>query len=145
MRTATCLTLIAIGAIFTFAVTAHSSFLNLQIAGVVIMATGVAGLLLPRRSQPGWLRRRTILRRGPRGPVVGEVDETRLPPYVMLNPAAPVREHNGDQPGDLTTREAGAETIPDLPADEVRVEHDTVVVEGRPATASEVVEEYIEE
>jgi len=117
MRTASCLTFIAIGAILTFAVTAHPSFLNLQIAGVVIMATGVAGLLLPRRNQPGWLRRRTILRRGPRGPVVGELDETRLPPYVTLNPAAPVREHNGDQPG----------------------------VEDRPATASEVVEEYIEE
>ena len=34
----------AVGAIFTFAVTGHPSFLNLQIAGVVIMATGVAGL-----------------------------------------------------------------------------------------------------
>jgi len=145
MRTASCLTLIAIGAIFTFAVTAHPSFLNLQITGVVIMATGVAGLLLPRRNQTGWLRRRTILRRGPRGRVVREVDETRLPPYVMLNPAAPVREHNGDQPGDLTMREAGAETIPDLPADEVAVDRDTVVVEDRPATTSEVVEEYIEE
>jgi hypothetical protein len=52
------------------------------------MATGIAGLILPRRRQQGWLRRRTILRRGPRGPVVGEVDETRLPPYVMLNPGA---------------------------------------------------------
>jgi hypothetical protein len=145
MRTASCLTLIAIGAIFTFAVTAHPSFLNLQIAGVVIMATGVAGLLLRRRNQPGWLRRRTILRGGPRGRVVGEVDETRLPPYVMLNPAIPVREHNGDQPGDLTMREAGAETVLDLPADEVGAERKTVVVEDLPATASEVVEEYIEE
>lgn len=64
MRTASCLTLIAIGAIFTFAVTAHPRFLNLQIADVVIMATGVAGQLIPRRSQQGWLRRRTILRGG---------------------------------------------------------------------------------
>ena len=92
MRTASSLTLIAIGAIFTFAVTAHPSFLNLQIAGVVIMATGVAGLLLPRRNQAGWLRRRTILRRGPRGRVVSEVDEARLPPYVMLNPGASGQE-----------------------------------------------------
>ena len=95
MRTASCLTLIAIGAIFTFAVTAHLSFLNLQIAGVVIMATGVAGLLLPRRNQPGWLRRRTIQRRGPRGRVVREVDETRFPPYVMLNPGASAQEAGG--------------------------------------------------
>jgi hypothetical protein len=133
MRTATCLTLIAIGAIFTFAVTAHPSFLNLQIAGVVIMATGVAGLFIPRRNQPGWLRRRTILRRGPRGPVAGRVDETRLPPYVMLNPAASPGEGNGAQPGDLTTRGPAAETIPDLPA-----EGDSVVEE-------DVQEEYIEE
>lgn len=133
MRTASCLTLIAIGAIFTFAVTAHSSFLNLQIAGVVIMATGVAGLLIPRRNQPGWLRRRTILRRGPRGPVVDRVDETRLPPYVMLNPAAFPRESNGVQPGDLTTPGPAAETLPDLPA------------EGASVVEEDVEEEYIEE
>jgi hypothetical protein len=99
MRTASCLTLIAIGAIFTFAVTAHPSFLSLQIAGVVIMATGVAALLIPRRSQQGWLRRRTILRTGPRGPILGRVDETRLPSYVMLNPGASGQQSNGDQPG----------------------------------------------
>lgn len=109
MRTTSCLTLIAIGAIFTFAVTAHPSFLNLQFAGVVITATGVAGLLLPRRHQQGWLRRRTILRRGLRGPVVGEVDETRLPRYVMLNPGASAGESNGDQPGDLTIRAAAGD------------------------------------
>jgi hypothetical protein len=138
MRTATCLTLIAIGAIFTFAVTAHPSFLNLQIAGIVIMATGVAGLFIPRRNQPGWLRRRTILRRGPRGPVVGRVDETRLPPYVMLNPAAPPREGNGAQPGDFTTRNPAAETIPDLRAEGMTAKGDSVVEE-------DVEEEYIEE
>jgi hypothetical protein len=76
MRTASCLTLIAIGAIFTFAVTADLSFLNLQIAGVVLMATGVTGMLLPRRGQQGWLRRRTILRRGPRGRVFEAAAET---------------------------------------------------------------------
>lgn len=145
MRTATCLTLIAIGAIFTFAITAHPSFLNLQIAGVVIMITGVAGLLLPRRGQQGWLRRRTILRKGLRGPVVGRVDETRLPPYVMLNPGASAEEKNGDQPGDLTMREAARETIPDLDAADLAPEQDSVVVDDYPATASEVVEEYIEE
>ena len=145
MRTASGLTLIAIGAIFTFAVTAHPSFLNLQIAGVVIMATGVAGLLLPRRHQQGWLRRRTILRRGLRGPVVGQVDETPLPPYVMINPGASARESNGDQPGDLTMRAAAGETIPDLPADDRTTRQDSVVADDFPAAASEVVEEYIEE
>ncbi len=145
MRTASCLTLISVGAIFTFAVTAHPSFLNLQVAGVVIMATGVAGLLLPRRGRPGWLRRRTVLRRGLRGPVVGRVDETRLPPYVMLNPAASARESNGAQPGDLTMRAAAGETIPDLPAGEFKAGQDSAVADDSPAAASEVVEEYIEE
>jgi hypothetical protein len=140
MRTASCLTLIAIGAIFTFAVTAHPSFLNLQIAGVVVMATGVAGLVLPRRNQSGWLRRRTILRRGARGRVVGEVDETRLPPYVMLNPGASARESNGDQPGDLTMRDRTSDTIPDVTA-----EPDAVVVEEPRRATTEVVEEYVEE
>src|SRR5258706_14048389 len=144
MRTASCLTLIAVGAIFTFAVTAHPSFLNLQIAGVVIMATGVAGLLLPRRGQQGWLRRRTILRRGPRGPVVGEVDETRLYPYVMLNPGTSAHQGNDDQPGDLTMREAPGETIPDLPANDLTAEQDSTVGDSS-AVASEVVEEYVEE
>jgi hypothetical protein len=144
MRTASCLTLIAIGAIFTFAVTGHPSFLNLQIAGVVIMATGVAGMFLPRRNQQGWLRRRTILRRGSRGPIVGEVDETRLPPYVMLNPGASAHESNGDQPGDLTVHEAAHETIPDLPEVDLTAEPDRRAGDP-PAAASEVVEEYIEE
>jgi hypothetical protein len=143
MRTASCLTLIAIGAIFTFAVTAHPSFLNLQIAGLVVMATGVAGFFLPRRGQQGWLRRRTVLRRGLHGPVVGEVDETRLPPYVMLNPGASAHDSNGRQPGDLTMREAARETVPDLPADQTAGQD--AAVDDAPAEASEVVEEYIQE
>jgi hypothetical protein len=151
MKTATGLALIAIGAILTFAVTAHPSFLNLQVAGVVIMLTGVAGLFLPKPSH-GWLRRRTVLRRGSRGPVVGHVDETRYPPYVMLNPGAEDSGHNGHQPGDLTAAdaaEAAGETapIPDLAADEV-AEDLAAEPAGRerPGTpVSEVVEEYIDE
>jgi Domain of unknown function (DUF6458) len=63
MRTATGLALIAIGAIFAFAVTASPSFLNLQVAGWILILTGVAGLLVPRRGY-GWMRR--VVRR-PRG------------------------------------------------------------------------------
>jgi hypothetical protein len=133
MKTVTCLTLIAIGAIFTFAITAHPSFLNLQIAGLVVMATGVAGLLLPRRGQEGWLRRRMVLRKGARGPVVGHVEETRYPPYIMLNPGAsataseePVHE------GSPTVPEMRAEK-PDRPDDR-----------GVPVE-SEIVEEYLQE
>jgi hypothetical protein len=152
MRTATGLALVAIGAIFTFAITAHPSFLNLQIAGVVIMATGVAGLFLRRPSQ-GWLRRRTVLRRGAGGPIVGHVDEKRYPPYVMINPAADEdMPTNGHQPGDLTAEDAvepqerdETAPIPDLPAEDV--EDLAVDREGDPIApaAAEVVEEYVQE
>lgn len=137
MRTASCLTLLAIGAILTFAVSTSPRFLNLQIAGVVIMATGAAGLFLHKPTQ-GWLRRRTVLRDARRGRIVGQVDETRYPPYVMLNPGAAAQDAPGRQPGDLTAAEAaepGDGTLPDLPLDK----------EVRAAPAEEVVEEYIEE
>jgi hypothetical protein len=149
MRTATSLALIAIGAIFTFAITAHPSFLNLQIAGVVIMATGVAGLFVRKPTQ-GWLRRRTTLRRDTAGPVVGHVDEKRYPPYVMLNPAADPQqaESNGHQPGDLTADETAEPEasnepapIPEVPAEEL-AEYPGDPVEPE---AGEVVEEYIQE
>jgi hypothetical protein len=40
MKIAPSLTLIAIGAIFTFAITSSPSWLNLQVVGVILMATG---------------------------------------------------------------------------------------------------------
>lgn len=60
MKTATALTVAAIGAIFAFAVTAQPSFFNFHVAGWVLILTGVAGAFLPRRSY-GWLRRRLVL------------------------------------------------------------------------------------
>src|SRR5712692_4228592 len=87
MKTATGLTLVAIGAILAFAVHAHLRVLNLQIAGWVIILTGLAGIFVPR-SGYGWLRRRVVVRRGSRGQIVRSVDETIDPPYV-LNPGAP--------------------------------------------------------
>jgi hypothetical protein len=70
MRTATSLTLLAIGAILTFAITAHPRFLNLQVAGVVIMVTGLVGLLLPRRGRE-WLQRKTVTRSEVSRPATG--------------------------------------------------------------------------
>jgi uncharacterized protein DUF6458 len=88
MRTATGLFLIALGAILAFAVQGHPSWLNIQVVGWVIMLTGVAGMAIPRRGY-GWLRRRTVLRRGPGGrPVVDRVEEKRYPPYIMINPGS---------------------------------------------------------
>jgi hypothetical protein len=75
MRTATGLALIAIGAILAFAVTTSPSFLNLQAAGWILILTGVAGMLVPRRGY-GWLRRRVVVRR-PRGAAVEANGEPR--------------------------------------------------------------------
>ena len=67
MRTATGLALVAIGAILAFAVTTSPSFLNLQVAGWILILTGVAGLVVPRRGY-GWMRR--VVVRRPRGDAV---------------------------------------------------------------------------
>ena|SRR5262245_43935634 len=74
MRTATGLALIAIGAILAFAVTTSPSFLNLQVVGWILILTGVAGMLVPRRGY-GWLRRRVVRR--PRGAAVEANGEPR--------------------------------------------------------------------
>jgi hypothetical protein len=51
MKTATSLTLIAVGAIIAFAITAHISFLNLQVTGWIFILTGVAGAIITRSSR----------------------------------------------------------------------------------------------
>jgi hypothetical protein len=91
MRTATGLTLVAIGAILAFAVRTSPSFLNLQVAGWVIMLTGVAGVFIPRRGS-GWLRRRIIVRR-PRGTAVSPASGPRALGIgrVFHRPAGPGR------------------------------------------------------
>jgi hypothetical protein len=74
MKTGAGLGLIAVGAILAFAVTAHPSGLNLQVAGWVLIVIGLAGMFVPRRGY-GWLRRRvvipsrTVVRRGSRSAV----------------------------------------------------------------------------
>lgn len=64
MKTATGLTVIAIGAILAFAVTTSPGFLNVQVVGWILIATGALGIALMPRSQD-WLRRRVIIRRTP--------------------------------------------------------------------------------
>jgi len=64
MKSATALTLVAIGAIFAFAITAHPSFVNVQVLGWVLMLTGIAGLVVPRRGR-GWLRRSILVKGSP--------------------------------------------------------------------------------
>jgi len=66
MKTAPALVLIAVGAILAFAVHAHLRLFSFQIAGWVIMLTGIAGLVIPRRGY-SWVRRVTRRPRGAAG------------------------------------------------------------------------------
>lgn len=87
MRTATGLSLIAVGAILAFAFTASPPGFNIHVAGVVILLTGLAGLVI-RRKGYGWLRKRMVVRprgRNRRGRYGTVLEETRYPPYVMNN------------------------------------------------------------
>jgi hypothetical protein len=128
MKTATGLTLVAIGAILAFAVKAHPHFLNLQVAGWVIIAVGLAGLFVPQRGY-GWLRRRVVVRRSAGGRPVARVEETRAPGYVVLEPV-----------GTAEPAETLVETAPEPEPGSVE---DRGEILTPPKT--EVVEEYFEE
>ena len=137
MRTATGLGLIAIGAIFAFAVTASPSFLNLQVAGWILILTGVAGLFVPRRGY-GWMRR--VVVRRPRGEAVDanggshRFKDTRwFRRNALPDPRLP------DTDGAVVESAVPEGGIPDTlpPAERA--------VPGRAAPAEETVEEYFEE
>ncbi len=66
MKTASSLTVIAIGAILAFAVTASPTFLDLNKVGWILMLTGACGIALTPRGQ-NWLRRTIIIRGAPSG------------------------------------------------------------------------------
>jgi hypothetical protein len=135
MRIAPGLTLIAIGAIFTFAITTSPSWLNLQVVGVILMGAGVAALLLPRRAQ-GWLRRRMVVRKDPRGTKVAEVAET-LPPYISINPGASADGHK--QPGIPVERTV---IVPATPEQMAKRENPA---DGAQPASTEILDEYVEE
>jgi hypothetical protein len=131
MRTATGLALIAIGAILAFAVTTSPSFLNLQVVGWILILTGVAGMLVPRRGY-GWLRRRVVVRR-PRGAAVeanGEPRRFRNTRWFRQNAIPDPRlEETGSPVAEGTVTGSAVER--------------TVPGPGQPA--EETVEEYFEE
>lgn len=85
MRTATGLTVIAIGAILAFAVTTATPLVNVHIVGWVLILTGLAGIFVPRKGY-GWLRRRMVLRPGGRNKVVTSDDEPRGPRSIVARP-----------------------------------------------------------
>lgn len=81
MKTATSLTLIAIGAIIAFAITAHISWLNLQVVGWVFILTGVAGAIITRST---WLRRTLAVKRRPAAAAAAGRTAQRPPPSQRL-------------------------------------------------------------
>jgi hypothetical protein len=89
MKTGMGLALIGIGAIFAFAVRGDPSFLNLHIAGYVIMIIGILGLAIPRRGY-GWVGRRLMVRQARWRPN-RQVEEVIYPTTVNRNPACPPR------------------------------------------------------
>jgi hypothetical protein len=136
MKTATGLTLVAIGAILAFAVNAHLQFLNLQVVGWVIILTGIAGIFVPR-SAYGQMRRRVVYRRTPRAGAVSVAGDASAAPYIVDTPAPPA--------------------VADTPAPPVAVDTSTPPIEAGgtgpfdtaepavPQSESEIVEEYFEE
>ncbi len=108
MNRATCLTVIAVGAILAFATTGSPSFLNLQVVGWILMATGVAGLLLERRSRD-WLRRTVVVRRSPD---VSRFSRRRPTQITAPTPAEPPAADRPTQPlGEPAERETIEEYI----------------------------------
>ncbi|MGE5287761.1 MAG: hypothetical protein ACM3ML_11260 [Micromonosporaceae bacterium] len=129
MKTATALALVAIGAILAFAVTANTSVFNLHVAGWVLMATGIVGVLM-RRAGHGWVRRRLIFPRGVRRGTVSILDGTTYPHYVKRNPGT-------------STRDAGLASVPNIGPGSV-VEETVPIDDVVPADAAVVEEVYDE-
>ncbi len=106
MKTATGLTVIAIGAIFAFAITSSPTFLNLQIVGWILIATGAGGLLLSRRNQD-WLRRTVIVRRTPEVPRTRQRRTRQLARPAQAARPAPATAATSDSPDIGSTQPIG--------------------------------------
>lgn len=131
MKRATSLTVIAVGAILAFAITASPSFLNLRIVGWILMATGAAGLLLERRGRD-WLRR-TVIVRG--SPDVSRI-RRRRPALTTARPRA-----NRADPASPADPVNAADAV--SPADPTAADRPTQPI-GEPVEG-ETIEEYIEQ
>jgi hypothetical protein len=109
MKTATSLALVAIGAIFAFAITRSPAFLNFQVVGWVLMLTGGAGALIPRRGN-GWLRRSLVVKndeaeKGPDKPERQRVSRMLVPAGLLSS------RHRGLQATGQVERETIEEYI----------------------------------
>jgi hypothetical protein len=126
MKTATSLTLVAIGAILAFAVTAQPSFFSFHNAGWVLIVVGILGAVLPRRGY-GWLRRRVVLTGNGRRVAVDRGQRERHVPKLLQQGVVPTR-----QPKSILTGEP-VEVLSDDPLDR------------EDAIEKETIEQYIEE
>ena len=88
MKSATALTVLAVGAVFAFAVTAHPSFLNFQVLGWVLMLTALTGLVIPRRGK-GWLRRSVLVKGSPDFTETADADARKPATSLKAGDAAP--------------------------------------------------------
>jgi uncharacterized membrane protein HdeD (DUF308 family) len=86
MKTAPSLTLVAVGGVLAFAIHGHPSFVNLQVAGWILILTGVAGLAVPFW-QRGRLQRWWAMLTGDLAVPAGDIDDTAgLRPAVATSP-----------------------------------------------------------
>jgi len=79
MKTATALIVMAVGAVFAFAVDLHFSFLNLQAAGWILILRGRPGWSC--RSAATGAPRQLVLQRGPDGTAGRRFPAPERPPY----------------------------------------------------------------
>jgi hypothetical protein len=107
MKTATALTLVAIGAILAFAITAEPPGFSFHVAGWVLILTGVAGALLPRRGY-NWLRRRVVLSGADR-PV--PTDRTQRSFSRLLVPGGVIAERREGRPVEPVHKETIEQVI----------------------------------
>jgi hypothetical protein len=136
MKTGMGLALIALGAIFAFAVTTNTSVFNLHTAGWVLMIIGIIGLAVPRRGY-GWVGRRLFVRQARWRPG-RRVEEVVYPTYVNRNPANTRVQAGLPAPGALGSPEAAThiDSTQDLSAD--------LTTEPRPGE-TQIVEDVYED
>jgi hypothetical protein len=91
MRTAATIALLTAGAILTFAVSARVPGVDLRLAGVFIMAAGIAALLAPPAPAADWLRRRLghagAAAPAPAPAALDDLAQEAYPAYLLQDPA----------------------------------------------------------
>lgn len=140
MKTAPALALIAVGAILAFAVHAHPRFFNFQIAGWVIMLTGIAGLVIPRRGY-SWVRRATR-----RPPAAAETDRDRRLRRLTRRPRGAARAAGaGRMPIGWAFRRRPNPALVTIPPPELMPGEAADSSAPGPGLPGETVEEFYEE